>query len=91
MSAICDAHKKKVGVEQLYNSVHRKFNQLELRCGRENKHPAEGGPQNPRLSCWSSDQLQRRCWNEEHVPERLGPQAPGWAAQENGKETLLWS
>ena len=31
MSAICDAHKKKVGVELLYNSVHRKFNQLEIR------------------------------------------------------------
>ena len=26
----------------------------------------------------------------EHVPARLGPQAPGWAAQENGKETRLW-
>ena len=26
----------------------------------------------------------------EHVPETLGPQAPSWAAQENGKETLLW-
>ena len=24
----CDAHKKKVGVELLYNSVHRKFNQF---------------------------------------------------------------
>ena len=22
--------------------------------------------------------------------QRLGPQAPGWAAQENGKEMLLW-
>ena len=61
MSAICDPHKKKVYVELLYNSVHRKFNQLE-----------------------------RRCWIEEHAPERLGPQAPGWAAQENGKETQLW-
>ncbi len=30
MSAICDVHKKKLGVEQLYNSVHRKFNQLEI-------------------------------------------------------------
>ena len=60
MSAICDAHKKKVGIELLYNSVHRKFNQLEI-SGRENQHP-----------------------------ERLGPQAPGWAAQENRKETLLW-
>ena len=29
MSAICDAHKEKVDVELLYNSVHRKFNQLE--------------------------------------------------------------
>ena len=61
MIAICDAHKKKVDVELLFNSVHGKFNQLE-----------------------------RRCWIEEHVPERLGPRAPGWAAQENGKETLLW-
>ena len=39
---------------------------------------------------WSSDQLEGRCWNEEHVPEGLGTQAPGWAAQEKGKETLLW-
>ena len=61
MSPICDAHKKKMDDEHLYNSVHRKFNQLEKRCGSENQHP-----------------------------ERLVPQAPGWAAQENGKETLLW-
>ena len=52
MSAICDAHKKKEEVEQLYNSVHRKFNQLEIRCGRENQHPAEGAL----LSSWRSDQ-----------------------------------
>ena len=39
---------------------------------------------------WGSDQLERRCWIKEHVPERLGPQAPGWAAQENGKEKRLW-
>ena len=42
MSANCDAHKKKVVVELLYNSVHRKFNQLERRSGRESQHPAEG-------------------------------------------------
>ena len=41
MSAICDAHKKKVDVELLYNSVHRKFNQLETRCGRKSQHPVE--------------------------------------------------
>ena len=67
MSAICDAHKKKMDDEQLYN------------------------PGEDRNSVsWSSDQLERRCWNEDYVPEGLGPQAPGWAAQENGKETLLW-
>ena len=44
MSAICDAHKKKVDVELLYNSVQRKFNQLEIRCGRENQHLAEWAP-----------------------------------------------
>ena len=38
MSAICDAYKK-VDAELLYNSVHRKFNQLEKRCGRENQYP----------------------------------------------------
>ena len=47
MSAICDAHKKKVDVELLYNLVHRKFNQLERRCGRENQHPAEGALRPP--------------------------------------------
>ena len=62
MRAICDAHKKKVYVELLYNpGEDRKSVSLEIRCGRENQHP-----------------------------ERLGPQAPGWAAQENGKETPLW-
>ena len=53
MSAICDAHKKKVYVEQLYYTVHMKFNQFgdqiswgsdEIRCGRENQHPERLGP-----------------------------------------------
>ena len=35
------------GVELLYNSVHRKFNQLETRCGRESQHPAEGALRPP--------------------------------------------
>ena len=47
MSPICDAHKKKVVVEQLYNSVQRKFSQLETRCGRENQHPERPGPRSP--------------------------------------------
>ena len=47
MSAIYDAHKKKVDVELLYNSVHRKFNQLQTRCWRESQHPAEGAIRSP--------------------------------------------
>ena len=42
----CDFHKK-VGIELLYNSVHRKFNQLETRCGTESQHPAEGALRPP--------------------------------------------
>ena len=67
MSAICDAHKKTVDVERLYN-------------------PSE----DKKSVSWRSDELEIRRWIEDHVPERLGPQAPGWAAQENGKETRLW-
>ena len=47
LNAICDAHKKKVDYELLYNSVHMKFNQLEIRRGRENQHPERLGPQAP--------------------------------------------
>ena len=85
MSAICDAHKKTVGVELLYNSVHRKFNQLETRCGRESQHQAEGA-----FSCsWESDHLDIRCGRSHQHPERLGPQDSGWATQENWKEMRL--
>ena len=52
MSAIWDAHKKKVDVELLYNSVHRKFNQLGIRRVGEKmlewEHvPGRLGPQDP--------------------------------------------
>ena len=89
MSAICDTHKKKVGIELLYNSVHRKFNQLETRCRRESQHPTEGAPRPP-IESWGSDELEIRCSRENQHPERLGPQVPGWEVQENGKETRLW-
>ena len=39
---------------------------------------------------WRSDELEKRCGRENQHPKRLGSQTPGWAAQENGKETLLW-
>ena len=54
-------------------------------------------PSGPRLSSCSrrSDQLGIRrvgdkCIRENPHQVRMGPQAPGWAAQENGKETRLW-
>ena len=55
MSAICDAHKKKVDVELLYNSVRRKFNQLGVRRVGEKMLdwetcPREAGSPGPRLS-----------------------------------------
>ena len=37
---------------------------------------------------WGSDELEISGRENQH-PERLGPQVPGWAAQENGKETLM--
>ena len=38
---------------------------------------------------WRPDQLEIRCGRENQHTERLGPRPPGWAAQENGKETLM--
>ena len=76
MSAFCDAHMKKVCVELLYNLVHRKFNQLKTRCGRESQHPAKGALKPP-IKFWRPDQLDIRCGRENPHPERLGPQAPG--------------
>ena len=48
----CDAHRKQVGVKQWYNLVRQivrvSWKQLEIRCCRENQHPAEGyGPSGP--------------------------------------------
>ena len=90
MSAICDAHKKKVGVELLYNSVHRKFNQFWRPDAVEKASTQQREPSGPQLISWGSDELEIRCSRENQHPERLGPQAPGWAAQENRKETWLW-
>ena len=51
LSANCDAHKKKVSVEQLHNPGETGgSDQLERRCWNENHVPAEVGPPGPRLS-----------------------------------------
>ena len=95
MSAICDAHKKKVDVELLYNSVHRKFNQFgdQTSWGQnavEKASTQQRELSGPRLISWGSDELKMRCGRENQYLERLGPQAPAWAAQKDGKETRLW-
>ena len=91
----CDAHKKKVDVELLHNSVHRKFNQFGDQTSwrqdtveKVSTHQRE--PSGPRLSSWGSDELEIRCGRENQHSEGVGPLAPGWAAQENGKETQSW-
>ena len=79
-----------VGVELLYYSVHRKFNQFgDKKCWRndavEKTAPSRRGPRDPRSSSWGSDELEIRCGRENQHPERTG-----WAAQENKKERQLW-
>ena len=82
MSAIFDAHKK-VGVELLYNTVHRKFNQLVTRCGREDQHPAEGALRSPieqlqfgDQTSWGSDELETRCGRENQHPAQWALRPP---------------
>ena len=75
MNAICDAHKKKVGVELLYNSVHRKFNQSWRQDEVEKASTQQGSPQAPDLSIWKPDQLETRSGRESQHPaeEALKP------------------
>ena len=87
MSAICDAHKK-VDVELLYNSVHRKFNQLETRCGRESQHPAEGALRPP-IESWESDELEIRCSRETSTQRGWAPGPRLSSPGERERNTLM--
>ena len=76
--------KKKVGVELLYNSSHRKFNQLGDQTNwRQNAVEKtsiqQREPSGPRLISWVSDEVEIRCSRENQHPERLGPRlsSPG--------------
>ena len=71
---------EKGGVVLLYNTVHRKFNQLETRCGRESQHPAEWALRPPieQLQFWGSDELRIRQVGEKMLdwgtcPREAGP------------------
>ena len=87
MSAICDAHKKKVDVKLLYNWVHRKFNQFGNQTSWrqdavEKTSTQQREPSGPRLISLEI----RRVGDKKLEWE----QVPGRAAQENGKEMGLW-
>ena len=48
MSAICDARRKKSGRQIIIrSSISWGSDELEIRCGRENQHPAEWAPRPP--------------------------------------------
>ena len=89
MSAICDAHKK-VDVELLYNSVQLGDQTSWREDAEEKARTQQRESSGPRLSSLEIRPVGEKMLEWEHVPERLGPQAPGWAAQENRKETRLW-
>ena len=83
MSAICDTHKKNVDVELWYNSVHRRFNQLEIRPVGEKMLewgtcPREAGPPGPRLS--PGRKGKKRCYSHksggQYVVVLFGPPTP---------------
>ena len=74
----CEAHKKKVDVELLYNSVNTGIqlvwrpDQMETRCGRESQHPAEGALRPP-IEQLGIRRVGEKILEWEHVLERLGP------------------
>ena len=76
------------GRKLFHNWVHRKFNQLETRSGRENSTQQKGpsGPLNgvSDQKSWRNDAVEKTAPSWE-----LGPRVSGWATLENGKETLM--
>ena len=84
MSAICDAHKKKVGVELLYNSVHRIFKQLETRCSRESQHPVEGALRPP-INQLEIRRVGEKILNLGTCPREAGPPGP-WLSSPEERE-----
>ena len=69
--------------------MHRKFNQLETRCGRESQHPAEGAFRLP-INELGIRPVGEKMLDWGTCSWKAGPPGPCWASQENGKETRLW-
>ena len=76
------------GREPSYNWVHRKFNQL-VKDAVEKASTQQRKPLGPRLRSLEIKRVRDKWRSRKPAPREAGPQAPGWAAQENGKETLM--
>ena len=64
-----------VYVELLYNWVHKKFNQLETRCGRESQHPAEWALR-PLINQFGDQTIWREDAGMGTCPREAGPPGP---------------
>ena len=79
--------------ELLYNSVRTGSQRVgDQRTWREDvvekATTQQKGPSGPPASL-ETRPVGEKMLEWEHVPERLGPRAPGWAVQENKKDTTL--
>ena len=92
MSAICDAHKKKVGVELLYYSVQFGDQTSWRQDAVEKASTQQRESSGPWLSScsWRSDELERRCWNENMSQWGWAPRSPVEQHRRTGKEMRLW-
>ena len=78
-----------VGIELLYNSVHRKFKEfLETRCGRESQHPAEGASGPPIKEFWRSERWRNDAVEKTAPSRSWAPRPPVKQPWRTGKK--LW-
>ena len=61
---------------------------LVTRYDRESQYTAEGAL-GTRDWVWGSEEMEKWCCRENSPSRELGPRVSAWAAQENGKETLM--
>ena len=78
---------KGVGVELLYNWVHRKFNQFWRQDVVEKASTQQKGPLGPPIEFWRPDQLVTRCGREsQHPAESWAPGPPVEQPRRTGKK-----
>ena len=75
-----------VGVELLYNSVHKKFNQSWRNDAVGKTAASRRGPRDPRLSSWRSHELEIICGRENQHPTEWAPRPPVGKPRRTGKK-----